>query len=102
MIRRADRIALATRTGRWPGDPRLGSDVWHVERHFKGARGEWIRLRPVVDSSGKVGTRAILFMRRIEKVYEPVPLIAGVVPVVNDRVPSWNCSLDEAIARITR
>jgi hypothetical protein len=49
------------------------------------------------------GPRAIFFLKRVEPgLYEPTVLRVGLVPIVGDRIPEWNCTLTEGLARMRR
>ena len=44
----------------------------------------------------------LAFLREVgeDGFYEPIRLDAGVLEVKNGRVPAWNCTFDQAVARI--
>jgi hypothetical protein len=98
LARGSDRVVLARTPARTFG----GAHEWTVERTIKGSASRKVPVRTVVPSDDDFGPRALLFLRKVGDVYEPSRLGAGIVPVRGNRVPSWNCSLDEAIARVTR
>jgi hypothetical protein len=98
LARRSSQIVLA----RAPLHPFPGPQPWTVERTVKGPATRRVQVRVVAPSNPEVGPRALLFLRKVGGLYEPTDLYAGVVSVRGDRVPSWNCSLEEAIARVSR
>jgi hypothetical protein len=87
---------------RTPAQFHGGAYPWKVERTIKGAATRTIPVRSVVPSDAARAPRALLFLRKVGGAYEPVRLRGGMVPVRGDRVPSWGCTLDEALARIAR
>jgi hypothetical protein len=97
MASRADRIVLAHPTNEHWMDPQ----PWIVERTLRGEATSRLDVRLVSPESHRQGTN-LLFLKKVGSIYEPVSLAGGAVPVRKGRVPRWNCSLDEAIARITR
>lgn len=97
LARRSDRIVLVRTPAQFYG----GASPWMVERTIKGTATRTVPVRPVVPSEFAPGSRALLFLRKVGAAYEPVRLGGGFVPVRGDRVPSWGCTLDDAIARIS-
>ena len=97
MAKLADLIVIAH-----PLDDRwVDPQDWAVERSIKGGTLSRVKVRLVSPKSSREGTN-LLFLKRVGSLYEPVRVGGGAVPVRESRVPHWNCSLDEAIARITR
>jgi hypothetical protein len=95
----SDLIVLARR----PKYDFPGPRDWTVERTLKGRARKRVNLSTVLPGGRPyAGERALLLLRRVGQSYEPVRVGAGIVPVLEDRVPSWNCSLEEAIARVSR
>ena len=95
LARRSDRIVLARTPAQYHG-------AWKVEHTIKGTATRTIPVRSVVPSDAAPGSRALLFLRKVGRTYEPVRIGGGIVAVRGDRVPSWGCTLDEALARIAR
>lgn len=87
----AERIVLA--------EPGAGGKSWKVLRTLKGAPVPAIEVRTIAPDEGE---EALLFLRPVNGAWEPIRFRAGLVAVRDSRVSRWNCSLDEAIARITR
>ena len=53
--------------------------------------------------SWQSNSQFLVFLREVVRLgnsYEPIRLDAGVVEVKNGRVPAWNCTFDQAVARI--
>ena len=98
MAASSERIVLA----RAPKFSFSGPQDWTVERTLKGRAMRTIRIQTVLSKEHLgSGDLAILLVRRVGDVYEPVRVGGGIVAVKADRVPAWGCSLTEAIARIT-
>jgi hypothetical protein len=98
MAASSERIVLA----RVPKYDSSGPREWTVERTLKGRVARTLRFRTVLPKERlSDGALVILLARRVGDVYEPVRIGGGIVAVKGDRVPAWDCSLAEAIARIT-
>jgi len=113
LIRRADRIVLgrvlpASDARASPGSaysqpPRTIA----ASRTLKAAHRARVDVQPVVPfwspggSRSQTTTEFLWLLRRAPGgALEPVELLAGIVEVRGGRVPAWNMSLDDAIARI--
>jgi len=90
----AERIVLA--------QPTTDGKRWTVSRTFKGEKASTIDVRMIVPHEFRKGDEALLFLQRLNGEWEPIRFRAGLVAVRGAQVPRWSCSLDEAIARITR
>lgn len=75
---------------------------WKVARTLKGRKEPTIEVRTLVPAGLDRGEQALLFLHRVDGKWEPIRFRAGLVTVRRSRVPRWSCSLEEAIARITR
>jgi hypothetical protein len=103
---RADRVVLGT-VEREPGKAgAIGPPATFVRvtRVIEGPRTPTrLTLRLVDDRAVAMNDRRprLFFLSRAaDGVFEPVELIAGVLPVRNGRVPDWDLSLDDAVKRI--
>ena len=75
---------------------------WAVVRTLKGPEATTIEVQTIVPHDLTGGEQAILFLRHVKGVWEPIRFRAGFVVVHDSKVPRWNCSLDEAIRRIKK
>lgn len=75
---------------------------WAVLRTLKGPEAKTIDVQTIVPHDLTGAEQAILFLRRVKGVWEPIRFRAGFVAVHDSKVPRWSCSLDEAIRRIEK
>jgi hypothetical protein len=111
LVLRSDRVVLGTLEREFRGWDKAGSPLprptfVRVQRALKGSRTPARLPVRVVDERAVDAndTRPhLFFLRRTDDgTYEPVELIAGVLPAFGGRVPDWDLSLDEAVRRIER